>query len=49
MIGSHDRREERSGKGTYAASGVKYKTKTIDVIKQSLLHAIEKSGEKDET
>ena len=49
MIGSRDRREKGSSKGTYAASGVKDKTKAIDAIKQSLLHAIEKSGEKDET
>ena len=48
MIGSQDRREKGSSKGTYAASGVKDKTKAIDAIKQSLLHAIEKSGEKDE-
>ena len=49
MIGSQDRREKESSKGTYATSGTKDKTKAVNVIKHSLLHAIEKSGEKDET
>ena len=49
MIGSRDRREKESSKGTYAASGVKDKLKAINAIEYSLLHAIEKSGEKDET
>ena len=49
MIGSQDRREKRSSKGTYAASGVEDKTIAIDGIEHSLLHAIEESGEKHET
>ena len=48
-IGSRDRREKVSSKGTDIASGVEDKTKATNTIKHYLLYAIEKSGEKDET
>ena len=42
------RREEKCNTGTYIAASVKDKTVAINVIKHSLLNAIEERGKDDE-